>query len=387
MERNRRDFLRGGLCLGAATAAWTAGAHRLLALPSPRPTGSLPPWVTELLEAALLPWEGGTSDALAHAGATNREWDFMGRTFLGLALANLALRDPAGAPRYLAALDAVVADTMRVERTHGFPVFLMPYGQRGGWVRQPPASVFVDGEIAAVLAARCLAAPSASVATELRDRLEVVSAAMRAGPVLSAESYPDECWTFCNTFALAALKLGEAAGVVVDPGLPDAWVRSARGRLVEGLLPSSFRLSGAVLDGPEGSSLWVSAHNLQLVDAELAEAQYRLARRALFRRVAGFGYALEWPAGAGGFVDVDSGPVVPLLGASPGSSGLALVGARAFGDRAAYDALSASLELAAFPEVRDGRRRYLASNAVGDAVLLYSAVQGPLWAHARRVLA
>ena len=46
----------------------------------------------------------------------------------------------------------------------------------------------------------------------------------------------------------------------------------------------------------------------------------------------------------------------------------------------------ASKKLAAFPEVEDGRRRYLASNAVGDAVLLYSAVQGPLWDLAQRRL-
>ena len=209
---------------------------------------------------------------------------------------------------------------------------------------------------------------------------------MRDGPRLSAESYPDECWTFCNTFALAALRLGEAAGVSVDSTLGDAWLGEARSHLVDarGLLASSYRRSGAVLDGAEGSSLWVSAHNLQLVDPVFAREQYLRARAALFRTVVGFGYAREWPDGERMRADVDSGPVIPFLRASPGSSGLALIGAAAFGDRETYDALAASLELAAFPEVKEGRRRYLASNAVGDACLLYSAVLGPLWDQVRR---
>ena len=47
--------------------------------------------------------------------------------------------------------------------------------------------------------------------------------------------------------------------------------------------------------------------------------------------------------------DVDSGPVVPLLGVSAGSSGLAFLGARAFDDRAYFRGLQASLDFAAFP--------------------------------------
>lgn len=392
MQPTRRDLLRGVLSLGAATAAWTSTASHWLTPPTGAlfDGGPLPAWVDQLLEQALVPWEGGDTTALDHAGRTNLEWDFMGRTFLGLALANLALRQPDRADRYVAALDALLDDTLAQERTHGFTRFLMPYGQHGGWVAQPAASVFVDGEIAAVLAARCLVSPDRTWRPFLRARLHKVAAAMRSAPLLSAESYPDECWTFCNTFALAALRLGEAAGEPVAPELPVAWLGRARAHLVDaqtGLLPSSYRLDGRILDGPEGSSLWVSAHNLLLVDPTFARDQYARSRDALFRQALGFGWAREWPDGARNAVDIDSGPVVPVLDASPGSSGLALIAARAFDDRPAWDALCASLELAAFPEVTDGRRRYRAANAVGDAVLLYGAVQGPLWTLARRRLA
>ncbi|XXY48024.1 hypothetical protein WME91_49300 [Sorangium sp. So ce269] len=65
--------------------------------------------------------------------------------------------------------------------------------------------------------------------------------------------------------------------------------------------------------------------------------------------------------------------------ASAGSSGLALLGAAAFGDAPYLGALLTSLDFAAFP-VREGDRlRYAASNQVGDAALLYALSFGPLW--------
>ena len=60
----------------------------------------------------------------------------------------------------------------------------------------------------------------------------------------------------------------------------------------------------------------------------------------------------------------------------------ALLGAGAFDDRATLAGLVASLDLAAFPIEDAGGLRYAASNAVGDAVLLYALVEGPLWARA-----
>ena len=46
---------------------------------------------------------------------------------------------------------------------------------------------------------------------------------------------------------------------------------------------------------------------------------------------------------------------------------------------AVLDQLQTTLEFAAFPVERKGRRQYCASNQVGDAVLLYASVLGPVW--------
>ena len=147
----------------------------------------------------------------------------------------------------------------------------------------------------------------------------------------------------------------------------------AKAHLVEprtGLLVSSYAVDGATLDGPEGSSIWMSATNLFELDEAFARDQWQRARKELGVTFLGFGWAREWPAGVVARPDVDSGPIIPVLAASAGSSGLAFLGASAFGDTAFLDALFSSIELAGFRERATGR--YRASNEVGDAVLLYA---------------
>jgi hypothetical protein len=168
--------------------------------------------------------------------------------------------------------------------------------------------------------------------------------------------------------------------------LAKAWVEFAKTSLVDpktGILVSSYTYDGQVKDSAEGSSIWMSAHNLLLIDLEFARDQYTRARKELGATFLGFGYAREWPRGAAQHPDVDSGPIVPFFEASAGSSGLAILGASAFGDERWLTSLMASLELAGFPESDASGRRYLASNRVGDAVLLYALSFGPLWNRAR----
>jgi hypothetical protein len=311
---------------------------------------------------------------------SNAEWDFMGRTFLVLALANMALREPEAKAPCLEVMDRIIDETLRLEREEGLFFFLMPYARRRPFALRPPRSQFLDGEIALMLASRRMVAEKAAYKAPLAQRVGLIVARMEQSPVLCAESYPDECWTFCNTVALAAVRMADVLDGSDHSGFLRRWTETARKKLVDphtGLLVSSFTLGGTVQDGPEGTSIWLAAHCLQLIDPELAADQYDRARKELARSVLGFGYAREWPPSWQGPMDIDSGPVVPLLEAS--ASGLAFVGAKAFGDHTTFGRLMASLDLGGFPIERDGTLRYAAGNPVGDAVLLYAMVLGPLW--------
>ena len=315
--------------------------------------------------------------------AANPEWELMRRTFTSLALANLALREPERANVYVARIDDMLARTTREADEGGAERFLLPYARRQPWVRTGGASLFVEAELALVLGARLAVAPDPARAPELERRASRLAAMMRDGPLLVAESYPDECWTFDAATALAALAVARhvlGADVASSEALARDWVRVARERLIDpktGLLVSSFTSDGRVLDGPEGSSIFFAAHALQLVDPAFARDQWTRARDRLGVRVLGFAYAREWPAR--GADDVDSGPSIPIAGANAGASGMMLVGAGAFDDEALLGELVTSLRFAAFPSSDARGARLLASNAVGDAVLLYALAEGPLW--------
>lgn len=144
-----------------------------------------------------------------------------------------------------------------------------------------------------------------------------------------------------------------------------------------GLLVARTTRAGRVLEGPEGSTLWVAATMLRLVDDDFAREQYARARAALRGSFAGFGWAREWPTNRPGADDIDSGPTIPLVGANAGSSGLALIAARVFGDEPFAAQLIASLELAGFPV--EGGVHFAAGNQLADAAMLYALTNGPLW--------
>ena len=323
----------------------------------------------------------------------NPEWDFMSRTYLVLALANMYLRDNVLEPKYrLVAcdiIDAIIQNTLAVERDHGFQQFLLDYGRRGRWVVQPPGSLFVDGEIALMLATRRLLDEDDSYKPLLAARVKSMVSRMTQSPVLCGESYPDECWLFCNTVALAAIRMADVLDGSDHADFLSSWVTTAKKKLVHpqtGLLISTFASDGAPSPsgfGPEGTTIWMASHMLQIVDEEFATDQYRRARRELGRSFLGFGYSREWPLDARGYADVDSGPVIPLLGASASASGLAIMAAAAFDDAPYFRALMSSLEFAGFPAKRQGGLRYQAGNPVGDAVLLYAMTEGPLWQRIR----
>jgi len=316
----------------------------------------------------------------------NAEWDFMARCFFVWSLANMGLREPAMKAEVLPVIDAIIDETIRLEKEHGIHFFLMPYGKYSEFKMQPPRSIFIDGEIGLMLGLRRLLEEKAEYKSLHRERIEVMLDRMQRGAVLCAESYPDECWLFCNSIGLAAIKVGDYLDGTDHSEFFARWIASARANLLDketGILVSAYDLSGkSISDGPEGSTIWLVTHCLQLIDPEFAREQYWLARKHLKADFLGFGYAYEWPGGKG-HDDVDSGPILPLINLSAGSTGLAFLGAASFDDKEYLKLLYRSLEMGAFPVRATEGVRYCASNAVGDAVLLYSITQGPAW---RRIM-
>jgi hypothetical protein len=315
------------------------------------------------------------------------EWDFMGRSFVVWALANMAMREPDQTPRLLLTMDRIIDDTVRLDRQQGPLYFLMPYARNGRFEVQPPRSLFVDGEIALMFGMRRMVADRPDYRAEMAARIHVILDRMGSGPVLCAESYPNECWMFCNAVALDAVRAWDCLEGDDHSAFFAEWVRTARSKLVDpktGLLISRFMLDGTPMEGPEGSTIWMVAHCLAVIDPDFARDQYDRAKAQLARGALSFAYSREWPASWEGEQDVDAGAVVPVIGASPSASGLALIAARTFDDRRFYAGLLASLDVAGVPSVTAGRMRYCASNQVGDAVILYSMVCGPVWQRLRR---
>jgi hypothetical membrane protein len=382
----RQPLLRTVMALVVAAALWLPCLHFFYKpnLAAYRTEEGMPPRAAAIAARHLDLWS--TPEARQHEIAkmrgSNAEWDFMARTYFVLALANMSLREPSFKEEALAVMDTIIDETIRLENEKGMYFFLMDYATYSRFLSQSGRSIFLDGEIALMLGARRLVEEKEQYRIWMHERLRVMEQQLRESPLLIAESYPDECWMFCNAIAMVAFRMSEALDGADYSDLLQGWLQSIKENLTDpetGILHSSFSLSGYPQDGPEGTSIWMVAHCLQLIDPVYATDQYARARRELGRVLFGFGWAREWPVSWHGIPDIDSGPIVPLLEISAGSSGLALVGAAAFDDKPFLGALLASLNYGGFPVKRDGRLHYNASNAVGDAVMLYAMVEGPLW--------
>lgn len=325
-------------CLVLATVVWLSSLHRWFAHE---------PDLDALAERLRAP-----DPALRR---TNPEWDLMARMFTVLAYANLAKRQP---ERYLPAIDELIDRTIADVDHHGVSYFLLPYG------RDATHSLFVDGEIALMITARNRIRPG----RDAQPWIDRLVAQIEASPTLLAESYPDEVWVFCNAVALAAIREHDRNQDLPERPLFARWIARAPIDRASGLLTSKLGYHGEVREGPEGSTIWLAATMLRSVDPEFAREQYDLARAQLRGSFAGFGWSREWPDAWPGSDDIDSGPTVPIVGANAGSSGLALVAARAFDDDEFASELTTSLAFAGFP---DGGH-YAAGNQLADAVILYA---------------
>ena len=381
-----KKFLPGAFALLIAAALWLPSVHLFFASreASYRSATGGAPKAQELAARHLQLWTDPAlrQHELERMRRSNAEWDFMGRSFLVWSLAEMSLREPARQRDYLSVMDQIIDETVRLEREEGIYFFLMPYAKARPFVEKPERSLFLDSEIALMLAVRRVVEEKAEYRLMLSGRVAAMIERMQRSKALVAESYPDECWLFDHCVALAAIRTADFLDATDHSAFLREWLARARQNLIHpgtGLLVSSFSTDVAHLDGPEGSSIWMAAHCLRLVDEAFARDQSQRACRELSRGLCGFAWSREWPASWKGPQDIDSGAVIPVLGISAGGSGLAFVGASSFGDTAYLSKLHTTLDFAAFPKRESGRLKFCASNQVGDSAILYACVLGPVW--------
>jgi len=302
MKKRLKSILLGLAVLLLAGMVWLPSLHLLFARPVSSfygPTG-VSPRARELAARHIQLWADPRlrEQELGRMRVSNAEWDFMGRSYLVWALANLGLRDPASKPVCLQTMDRIIDETLLLEKQNGICFFLMPYAKDRPYVVRPARSLFLDGEIALMLASRRVLEEKPEYKPLLTDRVNLIVNGLQRSRRLGLESYPDECWTFDHVVALAAIRTTDYLDGGDHSRLIRDWVAMAKKRLVHpasGLLVSTYALDDTPLIGPEGSSLWMVAHCLQWVDEDFARDQYERTRRELGRTTLGFSYAREWP--------------------------------------------------------------------------------------------
>src|SRR5689334_17693421 len=97
---------------------------------------------------------------------------------------------------------------------------------------KPARSLFIDGEIALMMGARRMLEEEPAYKQPMTERLKLIEERWRANPIMAAESYPDECWTFDHAVALAAFKVADRLDGTDHSALCQKWIEIAKEKLV-----------------------------------------------------------------------------------------------------------------------------------------------------------
>ncbi len=342
------------------------------------------PSADERAEALLASNEAAWQDqehTVAALHAANPEFDLLWRMFTVLAACDRAIAHPEEADRWLALADSMIRDTDAIASERGQRHFLLGYADHRAWLQPAAGSLFVDGEVAMMVAARRAIRDEpwlAELGQTWTHRVEQDFALAGEG---LPESYPNEAWAFCITTALLSLHINDVVDGTDHGALIAAYTDRMRTNLIDentGLIGSDWAVSGDALDGTEGSSVWWVSTGLLLLDPDLAAAQYTGAQDALLGGLPGMAWSREWPGDAQSS-DIDSGPIVPFFNASPAASGFALVAASAHGDDATRARLVRAIRASDVLLTLDPRLSQMAEAPMGDAILQVGLGFGPLW--------
>jgi hypothetical protein len=176
------------------------------------------------------------------------------------------------------------------------------------------------------------------------------------------ETYPGETYPVDNASALAALAVSARARGTSPPPSFGRGLDALR-RTID---PATGLLAQSAGGPPRGSGSALAAFFLSHADPPTSASLYRAVRATLYRTVLGFGAVLEHPRGRGAG-DIDSGPM--LFGYGVSATGFALGASRVHGDREAFAALYATVDLFGAPENEGGERTFATGGPLGDAIL------------------
>ena len=208
-----------------------------------------------------------------------------------------------------------------------------------------------------------------------------LAAAFDASPVPFLAAYPGQAWPVDSTVAIASLALHDKLSKPGYRPTIERWLAGVRVNLdpATGLIPHTADLeTGRPASGARGSSQSIIERFLPEIDPEFARSQYLAFRERFLARPLGLGPAIrEYPHGADGPADVDSGPLP--LGISFSSTVVTLGAARVQGDESLASGLADFGDVAGLPLDTWQTRRYAFGLVpIGDAFLAWSKSARPL---------
>lgn len=313
------------------------------------------------------------------AGESTQDWYpegyFFTHVIYGMALVNQALLQPddqALRQRNIQEVSWVLEQLESAQGRSPFPqqqaveygVFYQGWSNRllGGWLSLQPEA---ERNLARV--------------AQFQRQSAALAQAFRQSPTHHLEAYPGGSWPVDNVVALTSLLLHDDLYDTNYAEVVDLWLSYTRTHLdpATGLLPHRINAQTGELYGTaRASSLVMALSFLGELDADFAHAQYSHFRELYAQPVLDFILMREYPRGATGPGDVDSGPLLGDI--SPIASGVALATARINGDEEIFTRLIQLSEVVGLPTTLDDQKHFsLGLLPVGDAFLVWGKTVVP----------
>jgi hypothetical protein len=319
----------------------------------------------------------GSAASLTGNSRFDGEWRMITEQMTALGLGQLVLERPERRAEYLPVIARSVERLMQEDVT-AFGVDA--WGRRGFDDLDSERGHAYLGYTNMAFGMLRLLDPEAAIGP-LHDRVTAALARRLAlSPHAAIETYPGESYPADIAAVAASIALYDRATKQSHRPLLERWLGTFFERYVDprsGLLyQSNDAGSGKPLGPARTSGSAIAVYFLSFVDDGAARRLFGAVSRQRTSFL-GFGGIREYPDGAGGSGDIDSGPL--LFGVSASASAFALSGARLYGERSLLAELLRTASLFGMPIETEGRLRFVSGGPIGNAIVLaaLTARRGP----------